>query len=145
MQSAAAERSRTLNTLFAGYGGPAFALRLWDGWSWTSSANERAACTIVVRDPKALRSLVWEADEISLGEAFIHRDLEVEGDLFSVFSLSEHLFHRPVHLSHKLAAAVARAFRDVQETVRNGLRHSEQRDRASIAYHYDQPLAFYRP
>jgi len=29
-----------------------------------------------------------------LGEAFISEDIDVESDLFSVFSVAEHVFHR---------------------------------------------------
>ncbi len=136
---------RTLNALFADYGGPPFAIRLWNQWQWSSSATEKPACTVVVQNPRALGLLLSEANEIALGEAFIHDDLDVEGDIFSVFSIGEYLLNRPVSLRRKIVEGAARTFFGIGQRIRHGARHSLSRDRASIAYHYDQPAAFYRP
>ena len=145
IQSLAWQRSTALSALFAGYRGPAFGLRLWDGWNWSSSADDKPECTIVVRNPRALASLVSKPNEISLGEAFIHNDLDVEGDLFSVFSVGEHIFNRPVSMRRRLVETATRTFWGISQAVGYGPRHSVRRDQASISYHYDQPISFYRP
>lgn len=134
-----------LKSAFEGYAGPAFAVRLWDNWHWSSSASEPPACTLVVRDPSTLITLLAHPNEISLGEAFIHDDLDVEGDLFSGFAVAEHLFNRPQSLQGKLAERLAGAVWETTHRRQHGATHSRDRDRISIAYHYDQPVAFYGP
>lgn len=145
LQSVASQMESTLNALFAGYEGPAFAIRLWDGWHWSSSVVERPVCTIVVHNSRALKTLIAEPNEVALGEAFIHEDLDVEGDLFSVFSIGEHLLDRPRTLRQKIGEAAVQTLFGLGQRLKHGGRHSMRRDRASIAYHYDQPCAFYRP
>ncbi|MGH9598705.1 MAG: class I SAM-dependent methyltransferase [Terracidiphilus sp.] len=140
-----ARRKSLLGSLFQDYDGPAFALRLWDGWRWTSSPNDLPVCTIVVENPKALADLFAAPNELTLGEAFIHGDLDVEGDIFSVFSVSEHLFARPRALRRRIGELLgAKAF-GLGQWVRHGRINSRRRDHASIAYHYDQPVAFFEP
>ncbi|HEU5351586.1 MAG TPA: cyclopropane-fatty-acyl-phospholipid synthase family protein [Terracidiphilus sp.] len=143
--SADAQRTKALKTLFAEYGGPAFALRFWDGWRWHSTAAETPVCTVQVRNEEALRALIAEPNEITLGEAFIHNDLDVEGDIFSVFSIGEHLLKRDLPLRRKAVEKLMRTCAGVVQRIRMGSRNSMRRDRASIAYHYDQPFEFYRP
>ena len=144
-ETVASQMASTLNAVFADYEGPAFAIQLWDGWRWSSSMAARPACTIVLRNPRALKSLIAEPNEIALGEAFIHEDLDVEGDIFSVFSVGEHLLNRPRTLRQKVLEGAARTVFGMGQRLRQGGRHSMGRDRASISYHYDQPFAFFRP
>ncbi len=139
------QRTTAFGKLFQGYEGPAFAIRFWDGWRWRSSENERPACTLVVENPRALGSLAAEPNELTLGEAFIHGDLDVEGDIFSVFSIAEHLFKRPRGLRQKVLERTAGTVFGLGQWFRHGARHSQARDRASISYHYDQPVEFYAP
>ena len=139
------QRTSALNALFKDYGGPAFSIQLWDGWHWSSSIAERPVSTIVVRNPQTLNSLVAEPNEIALGEAFIHNDLDVEGDIFSVFSIGEYILNRPPSLRQKILEKAARAGFSLTQRLRHGSRHSERRDRDSISYHYDQPIEFYQP
>ncbi|HEY1808089.1 MAG TPA: cyclopropane-fatty-acyl-phospholipid synthase family protein [Acidobacteriaceae bacterium] len=134
-----------LDVLFADYHGPAFAMRLWDGWTWYSSDAEAPACTIQIRHPQALHTLLAEGSQVALGEAFIHKEIEVEGDLFSVFEPAEHLLLHPAPLRERLLQSVAHGALELATTLRNGWRHSERRDHDSIAYHYDQPIEFFLP
>jgi cyclopropane-fatty-acyl-phospholipid synthase len=145
LTSARLQRARIFSALFEGYEGPAFGIRLWDGWLWFSSDGERPVCTIVVENPQALRSLVDEPNEITLGEAFINGDLDIEGDFFSVFSIAEYIFNRPRSLRFQLLEKVSGALFGLGRLIKHGSQHSERRDRASISYHYDQPAAFYEP
>lgn len=144
-ESVKAHKNHAFNRLFEGYEGPAFAVRLWDGWQWSSSANHKPACTIVLESPMALAALVTKPNELTLGEAFIHRDLEVEGDIFAVFPVVEQLFNRPLPLRQQIAEKLAGAIFGLGQWFRHGPLHSLPRARASIAHHYDQPLAFYEP
>jgi cyclopropane-fatty-acyl-phospholipid synthase len=140
-----AQRKAWIGELFQGYEGPPFAVRLWDGWRWAWRADEAPACTIVVADPKALTALLAEPNELTLGEAFIHGELDVEGDLFSAFAMAEHLFNRPRRLRKRIAEKLAMAIFGLGQWMRHGAVNSRRRDRASIAHHYDQPVAFFEP
>lgn len=144
-ESMQSRRATTFSTLFHDYEGPVFAIRLWDGWLWSSSSIEKPVCTIVVESPRAFQSLVAEPNEITLGEAFIHGDLDVEGDIFSVFSIAEHIFNYPRPLRRQILEKAYATFYGLGQWFKHGSRHSLQRDRASISYHYDQPVDFFEP
>jgi len=131
----------SLTALFRGYDGPAFAIRLWDGFTWSASPAAAPACTIVACSPAALRILLLHPSQLTLGEAFLHRQIDVEGDLFSVFDVAEHLVRRPLPLRRR----ILRSILALSHSILHGAMHSRRRDRASIAYHYDQPLDFFRP
>lgn len=139
------DRTALLDRLFHAYDGPAFSIRLWDGWTWNSTRDAPPAFTLVVKTPHALGSLVAHPNEVSLGEAFIHSGLDIEGDIFSIFSAAEHLLNRPRSLRQQLIEAVARTTTGAGRWLQHGVRHSLSRDRSSIAYHYDQPVEFFRP
>lgn len=138
-------RAKILDGLFQDYDGPTFCIRLWDGWTWTSLQGERPAFTIVIETPQALTSLVAEPNEVTLGEAFIHRELEIEGDIFAVFSVAEHLLNRPRTLRQQLTEMIVRTAASTGRWLKHGSRHSMGRDRSSISYHYDQPVEFFQP
>lgn len=135
--------SETLSSIFAGYGGRPFAIRLWDGWQWTSSGAP-PACTIVIHSPDALHSLIARPSEITLGGAYISNEIDVEGDLFSVFDVAEHVFQNPRGARQQVIEGANRLWHEISSR-RKGPIHSLKRDSASISYHYDQPIAFYRP
>jgi cyclopropane-fatty-acyl-phospholipid synthase len=84
-------------------------------------------------------------NEIALGEAFIHRDLDVEGDIFSVFSVAEHILNRQKNLHEQIIAKSTQAAFGLRQWVANGRQHSQARDRAAISHHYNQPVEFFRP
>jgi cyclopropane-fatty-acyl-phospholipid synthase len=136
---------RLLSDLFRDYDGPPFSIRLWNGWQWASSPGERSAFTVVIETPNALTSLMTEQDEIALGEAFIRREIDVEGDIFSVFFVAEYLVSRPKGLLQRTAELIARCAMNSKRWLSLGFQHSKARDRASISYHYDQPVEFFRP
>jgi cyclopropane-fatty-acyl-phospholipid synthase len=129
------QRSKVLNTLFQNYEGPAFSVRLWDGWQWSFSTRTEPVCTIVIETPGALEALIAEPNEITLGEAFIHRELDVEGDIFSVFTIAEHLLNRPQQLRHQAWEKLAHAVLTARRFLRHGSQHSRGRDKSSISHH----------
>lgn len=139
------QRSKQLSGLFDRYNGPAFSIRLWDGWQWNSAQNGHSACTFVVKSADALASVVASPNELSLGQAFIRNELEVEADLFSAFPVVEYLFNRPRNFRKRAAERILRGIRGAQRRLKAGVKHSQSRDHASIAHHYDLPVDFYRP
>lgn len=138
-------KEKSIAKLFRGYEGASFSIRLWDGWQWASSATEKPTCTIVLETPKALRDLILSPDEMTLGEAFIHRELEIEGDIFSAFPIAEYLLSRPRGLRQEVTEGLLHALLHIRRWSKHGIRHTRARDRASISYHYDQPTQFFRP
>jgi cyclopropane-fatty-acyl-phospholipid synthase len=144
-RSAYSQRSEVLDTLFHGYEGPVFSVRLWDGWTWSSSTSQKPACTLVLENPNALASLLASPNEVTLGEAFICGDLDVEGDIFSVFSVAEHLLNRPRGLRWQIAEKTSATLFGLGQWIKHGPLHSRRSDRSSISYHYDQPLKFFEP
>jgi cyclopropane-fatty-acyl-phospholipid synthase len=143
--SAQARKATILSAVFQGYNGPPFSVRLWDGWQWSSHPSDTPVCTIVVNSPKALSSLVARPNQVSLGDAFVRGDLDVEGDLFSVFQVAEHLFNRPHGFWQHVVEKCAGTLFEVTQWLGHGGENSKSRDRASIAYHYDLPVSFFEP
>ena len=139
------QRQKLLDELFRDYSGPTFAIRLWNGWHWLSLAGERPTFTVVVETPGALRALMANPNEVTLGEAFIHREIDVEGDIFSVFSVAEYLVRRPRNILQRTNDLFLRTLAETERWFHHGAQHSKSRDRASIIYHYDQPMEFFRP
>ena len=144
LESIQQESAKVLEELFQGYAGPNFAVQLWDHSDWRFSERESPACTIVFKTPTALRSMILNPNEVTLGEAFIHDDLDVAGDLFSVFDVVEHVLNRPAELHHGFLENISRTSFRLRQWLKEAGSHTLQRDRASIAYHYDQPVEFYR-
>lgn len=139
------QREKLLSSLFEGYEGPAFGVRLWDGWRWQQSANREAKCTIVVNSASALQSLLLCPSEVTLGEAFLTKDIDVEGDIFSVFDVAEHVFHGAKGRRRRILEGASGLLYGAGVWLTSGGRHSQKRDSKAISYHYDQPVDFYKP
>jgi cyclopropane-fatty-acyl-phospholipid synthase len=136
--------ARQLTSLFSECDGPGFSIRLWNGFQW-NSPRQHVACTLAINSPHALRALAGAADEVSLGGAFIARDLDVEGDLFSALSVAELLMARPRNLRRQVVESILACALSLGRWLSHSSRHSAKRDLASISYHYDLPVEFYRP
>ncbi|HEY9712062.1 MAG TPA: cyclopropane-fatty-acyl-phospholipid synthase family protein [Chroococcales cyanobacterium] len=133
-----------LASLFNGYDGPGFSIRLWNGWQW-NSVPDKIACTLVIHSPDVLASLASKADEVTLGGAFVRKEFDVEGDLFSAFSAAEHLMSRPRSLRQRAVESILSDVVSLSRWFKHGPKHSKSRDLTSISYHYDLPVDFYRP
>ena len=68
-----------------------FAVRLWDGSMWrpNGETQEPARFTIVLQHPGALRKMFLPPNDLTLGEAYIYNDFDIEGDIEAVFQLAE--------------------------------------------------------
>ena len=66
-----------------------FAVRLWDGSIWRPNAEskEPARFTIVLQHPGALRKMFLPPNDLTLGEAYIYNDFDIEGILKRFFHL----------------------------------------------------------
>jgi cyclopropane-fatty-acyl-phospholipid synthase len=127
-------------------------IRLWDGTLWPD--DRRRAATVVLKHPGALRSMLAPGHAKGLGEAYVHGDFDVEGDIEQAVELALALEHRPsgwlealtnYYQLHRLPA-VPRPLTDRARSTghRTGALHSPERDRAAVAFHYDVSDDFYR-
>lgn len=134
-----------LKQLLIDYRGPV-AIHLWNGE--TVIGNDSSACNIIFRHPAPLRDLVLHRDLVRLAEAYIVGDIDIEGEIETLFDLVEHLIqHMPQWparlrmLRHALLLPnddkieSSYQIRSTPEERRNSL--------ASISYHYDMGNDFY--
>jgi len=143
MESHPERLSRLLTALFGGYTGPGFSIRLWDGWQWNFGEGS-GEWTLLLNSPKALEILARCVDEVALGEAFVNKEIDIEGDLISAFSIADYLTKCPRGLLQSASEFILAHVLSLKRWFEHGPRHSKRRDSASIAYHYDVPVEFYR-
>jgi cyclopropane-fatty-acyl-phospholipid synthase len=128
-----------------------FSFRLWDGSVWDAEPGEPSRFTIVLRNPGALRTMFRSPSELTLGEAFLYDDLDVEGDIRGAFSLADRLVQLRPGLAERLRFArflltlpSSGRHRGARPAERlRGPLHSVGRDRQAVTYHYDLSNAFY--
>jgi len=136
-------RIHQLNNLFRDYDGPVFAIR-FPMWTWHSAASGQKVFSLIVRNPEVFDRLL-RPSETALGEAFISNELDVEGDIFSVFEMAEWLLRSSPNLENRIAAELQRECFTALSLLRRGRKHSRRRDADSISFHYDLPVEFYEP
>ncbi len=127
-----------------------FVVRLWDGTLIPSA--EPPEFTLVLNHAGALRRMFLPPTELALGEAFLRRDFDVEGNLEAAFGLRESILGKVTTGRDRLAlarmlAALPRATgasQPLRQAALRGQRHSLSRDRAAIAHHYDVGNDFFR-
>lgn len=128
-----------------------FAIRLWNGETLPAGTGEMCF-TLVLNHPGALRRMFRPPIELSLGEAFIFGDFDIEGDIHSAVVWLDTLRQTPFSTGDLFALARQLLALPDSEGTRYqgrgparlfGMRHSRTRDRAAITYHYDVGNAFY--
>jgi cyclopropane-fatty-acyl-phospholipid synthase len=132
-------------------GGVPVRIQFWDG-SFIGPEDSPHG-VIHVRSVDAIRRMAWAPDELGAGRAYVAGDIDFEGD---VFTLNKTLrpAGRSIRAGLKAAPAALAAARDLrvfgrplppppEEARLHGRRHSEARDAAAIAHHYDVSNDFY--
>jgi cyclopropane-fatty-acyl-phospholipid synthase len=121
--------------------------RAYDG---SSFGPTDARTTVVVRSPDALRRIVTAPGELGFGRAYVAGDLEVDGDIFDVMAVVDHVQRLRIGPRQLTAAAKLVGWQGLkplppppEEAHLHGRRHSRARDAAAIAHHYDVSNAFY--
>ncbi|MFF8016531.1 class I SAM-dependent methyltransferase [Streptomyces sp. NPDC007929] len=134
-------------------------IRAWDG----SQSGPPGAPTLVVRNRRALRRLLWKPGELGLARAWVAGDLDIEGDLYATLDLLAGLIWERGDDARTLAQAlrdpeVRAAVRGLvklagpplppappREEARNPRRHlhTKHTDRRAISHHYDVGNDFY--
>lgn len=134
-------------------------IRAWDG----SEAGPPGAPTLVVRNRRALRRLLWRPGELGLARAWVAGDLGIEGDLYAALDLMSELVWERGEDARTLAQAlrdpeVRSAVRGLvklgglplpptpprEEVRRSGAHlHTKRTDKRAISHHYDVGNDFY--
>src|ERR1051325_47643 len=139
-----------LDELLKGYPKNDVQIRLWDGGRWGSQTPR---CTLILKHPGTLRRLCTQPSELSLGEAYIYDDVEIEGGIEALFELADH-FLELGSLGHSHRLQLLRRFRDLpheddspmpRQDARKllGPLQSKKRDSQAVRYHYDLPPEFF--
>jgi cyclopropane-fatty-acyl-phospholipid synthase len=130
-------------------------LRTWDG----TRAGPVDAPTVVLRNRRALRRLLYAPGELGLARAYVTGDLDVEGDLADGFrriwsltrkgelnrvKIGPRNWAEAVSLAARLGVAGPPPKPPAEEARLTGKLHSLLRDKSAIAHHYDLGNAFYQ-
>src|SRR6266705_7103833 len=83
-----------LEELLGSYHPRNFAVRLWDGTVWEAEEGQPTRFTLVLQHPGALRKMFLPLSELTLGEAYIYNDFDIEGDIESVYAVADYIFNK---------------------------------------------------
>ena len=148
-QAAALTRS-LLGKLLVSDAAQQIGVRLWDGSRWPDDTPRQA--TLVLQHPGALRAMLLPGNELTLAEAYLYDDVDIEGDIGCVFRVADDLaettsgWRKKLQVARELARLPAS---EHQKTARrgparlSGSKHSIERDREAVTYHYDVSNEFY--
>jgi cyclopropane-fatty-acyl-phospholipid synthase len=134
-------------------------IRAWDG----SQAGPPGAPTLVVRNRRAVRRLLWKPGELGLARAWVAGDLDIEGDLYAALAQIAGLVWERGEDARTLTQAVrdpevraaARGLVKLaglplppappREEIRRSRSHlhTKRSDRRAISHHYDVGNDFY--
>src|SRR3954469_11324910 len=132
-----------------------FDIKFWDG-SIDRGNNPRAPFTFVLNRPAALRRMLLPPSELSIVEAYLSGDVEIEGSMEAASNLADMIgnrLHSPLKVARLIGLVLqlpGKADDDLAdarfpERARNlGPRHTPVRDAAAIHFHYDVGNSFYK-
>jgi cyclopropane-fatty-acyl-phospholipid synthase len=130
-----------------------FAVRLWNGEVLPAAKGESPRFTLALNHPGALRGMFWPPGELTLAEAYLRGDFDVEGDLTAAMQLAETFEALPSSEWIRLGRLVFSLpssnpdpiyLEGRQRAQLSGAKHSRQRDEVAVTYHYDTGNDFYR-
>ncbi len=144
-----------LREIFAGCSLNKVGVRFWDGTMWPDDRSRDA--TLVLKHPGALGRMFLPGTEVGLAEAYLHNDFDVEGDIEIAFEVGDFLLGRLNDWKKKLKLGgllIMLPERDGRSTMQHaarqllprigGKRHSPERDRRVVTFHYDVSNDFYQ-
>ncbi len=122
-------------------------IRTWAGDTWGPTD---ARATLVLQHPGALRAMLLPPSDLTVGEAYVYDDFDIEGDIFSLLEFGMAVFNTPRNASRSIK--LYRLLRQLPKDTRRpraerprvtGLRHSISRDRKAVSFHYDTGNEFF--
>ncbi len=140
-----------LQTLLANHHPRNFTIRLWDGSVWPAESGEKSRFTMLIRQPGALRRMFLHPTERALGEVYIFDDIDIDGEMEAVFPMAEHLLRQSPGLRDRLRLGAKllslprgrRTLAGRAAVELRGTRHSLERDRQAVTYHYNVSNDFF--
>jgi cyclopropane-fatty-acyl-phospholipid synthase len=139
-------------SLFSSRSPRRFAVRLWDQTEIPAEGEGKPQFTLVLNHPGALRRMFFPPGELSIGEAYLRGDFDIEGDIFAALGLAEGFTDLTagewIGITRKiLSLPRSRAARPISQGRRaarlHGAPHTPERDRAAVTYHYDTGNDFF--
>jgi cyclopropane-fatty-acyl-phospholipid synthase len=126
-------------------------LRAWDG----SVAGPEGAPTLIIRNKRALRRIMWQPNDIGLARAYVSGEIDLEGDIYDALNrLAALLWRAPDVKDLPLRSMLGEALRlgivgtqpkpPPEEMRVSGDHHSRRRDKQAVSQHYDVGNEFYR-
>src|SRR5438477_4408921 len=144
-------QQRTIHILkqFLGQTSDQLAVRLWNGLLWPDDRPRPA--TLVLQHSGALAQMFSAGTEVGLAEAYLHNAFDIEGDIATAFEVSDVLLGQLRNWKQKLKMAVLLLRVPEVSTIRSarrllkrrGEKHSIERDREAVRFHYDLSNDFY--
>jgi cyclopropane-fatty-acyl-phospholipid synthase len=147
-----------LRTVFRSYPGN-LAVRLWTGETATLGAGA-PDFTLAFHHPSTVRDMVLSQNPLKLAEAYFNGQVDVEGDLYRVLALKDHLPGVRLPVRERLGLAVRALALDCRghhagQSAGRGARrrallgrivrrHSKRENEQAISFHYDVSNDFYR-
>lgn len=139
-----------LTDLFAN--GRPFAVRLWNGRVLNPDSASDPELTLVLNHPGSLRRMLLPPGELTLAEAYLRGDFDIEGNIvallrhaeqFEAFGLRDWLSF--LWTASRLPKTNPSEHFDAgrQRSRLAGQLHSRERDRQAVTYHYDTGNDFY--
>ena len=159
-EASAAALRHSKSVLATLFGAPAqrhFDVRYWDG-AVEGGDPSASGFTIVLTRPGALRRMLLPPSELSIVEAYLSGDVDVEGDLSRAVTIGDTIngqLRSPLVLASITRDLLAlpkndapgddvRRIRAEHRVAPTGRVHEPERDRAAIRYHYDVGNDFYQ-
>jgi cyclopropane-fatty-acyl-phospholipid synthase len=141
-----------LQLLLGDYHPRDFTISLWDGSQWPAETNS-PRFTLILKHPHTLRRMLQSGRaDLSISEAYIYGDLDLEGDLEAAMPVAHRLTsrHLPASTALRIGWNLFRIPADSQSG-RNGRKpaklsgelHSIGRDRKAVNFHYNVSNDFY--
>lgn len=130
-----------------------FKLRLWDGNEIKAEIPGEPDFTLVLTHPGSLRRMFFPPGELSLAEAYLRGDFDLEGDIVALMKVAQAFESLSAREWLSLLGQVwslpstelPTQFQEGRQPVElSGEQHSVERDRSAVTYHYDTGNDFYR-
>jgi cyclopropane-fatty-acyl-phospholipid synthase len=129
-----------------------FAIEYWDGSRWDPEPGQFCRFTWHIHNPNVFRALMRSDRQVALGEAFIHGDFDISGDILAIFPVAEYVERKHFGAGKKLRLGTLllglhSKVHEKEEAARAELRgrtHSKSRDRQAVTFHYDLSNDFYK-
>lgn len=141
---------RILDELLGKDIGRTVGVRLWEGTAWPDDAPRPV--TLELKHPSALRAMFQSGTELGLAEAYLYDDFDICGDVEALCGMADRLtaiaakWGKKLRVARRLMQLPSSPDRPVARRGRarlTGARHSIERDRQAVTYHYDVSNDFY--